>query len=436
MKVLILGAGCREHIIANRLAEDSEVYAIMNVLHPGISKISKEYLVVDYSEVGRIKEWIEKREFDVGFVSPDGLLAKGLSDLLKQAGVPIASPLKQAAKLEWHKGYARDLMKKNNIEGVPKYKAVFGIEEALGFIKENKEFVIKPFGLTGGKGVKVKGEHFHSEAEGLEYIKELIDEDEGALLEEKLEGPEFSLQGFSNGRELLFMPPVQDHKRAYEQDIGPNTGGMGSYSTGKLLPFMNEKDLEDGKGIMRKVMEVMRKENNPFVGILYGNFMVTKDGIKLIEFNARFGDPEAMNVLSLLGGSLSSIFLDMCREGELKGEFSEEASLVKYVVPEGYPVKGKKGEEIEIDEKGIKELGCDIYYGSVYSENGKVYTTPSRTAAVVGKGKDLYEVEKRVEKAISFVRGNLFHRKDIGTKELVEKKVEYVKRLKRNLKGF
>ncbi|GAG22430.1 unnamed protein product, partial [marine sediment metagenome] len=251
-------------------------------------------------------------------------------------------------------------------------------DDALRVIKEYETVAIKPLGLTGGKGVKVSGDHFSNIDEKLAYANGLIKKDGNVLIEEKLVGEEFTLQAFADGSNIALMPPVQDHKRAYTGDRGANTGGMGSYSTGKNLPFLQDSDLEEAKIIIQDTIAAMKEKNASFTGILYAQFMATKDGLRVIEFNARFGDPEAMNVLSLLKTPLTDVFLSMAKGELIPVEFSDECTVVKYLVPEGYPDSPKKDVEVNVDNNGIEQLGAKLYYASVYEENDKILTTGSR----------------------------------------------------------
>lgn len=431
MKVLLVGAGAREHILAEKLSRSAKLYSIMAAPHPGISRLSEEFLVHDPADSAVVGEWAKTRKIDVAFVSPDGLLAKGVSDTFADMGIPVASPIKKAAQIEWDKGYARNLMLSHKIPGCPGIKIAKDLGEARSAIREMGNVAIKPLGLTGGKGVKIMGEHLNSEEEATAYCSTLLEKDGCVLLEEKLEGEEFTLQAFCDGKSLALMPPVQDHKRAFEGDVGPNTGGMGSYSTGNLLPFMQQKDLEGAKAIMQATIDAMRKEKNPFTGVLYGQFMLTASGVKVIEFNARFGDPEAMNVLTLLKSDLSEIFLSMA-EGNLKPtSFGNDSTVVKYLVPDGYPDAGKAGMEISLNEKEVWNLGAKAYWGSVYEKQGKIFTSTSRAAAVAAHATTLEEAESKAEHATSFVRGPLWHRRDIGTRELIKRRMEHVRGLKK-----
>ncbi len=207
-------------------------------------------------------------------------------------------------------------------------------------VNELAGIVLKPDGLTGGKGVLVQGDHFQTRAEALEHCRNILKTHPSVTIEEKLEGEEFSLQCLCDGRTVVATPPVQDHKRRFIDDRGPNTGGMGSYSCADhLLPFLDSAAVADGLEITRKVAEAIRLETGvPYKGIMYGGFMVTASGVKLIEYNARFGDPEAMNILPLL----RTDFIDVCRaiiDGTLDRldiVFEKKATVCKYVVPIGY----------------------------------------------------------------------------------------------------
>jgi len=289
-----------------------------------------------------------------------------------------------------------------------------------------KEVVVKPDGLTGGKGVKVQGDHFANKQEALHYAIGLLWKQK-IVIEEKFNGEEFSLQSFTDGKTVLDCPPVQDHKRAFEGDKGPNTGGMGSYSDANhLLPFLKQEHVDAAHAITVKVVEALEKEcGSPYKGIIYGGFIITKKGVKLIEYNARMGDPEALNVLALM----TSDFVELCQH-IIKGTldqysliFEDKATVCKYAVPEGYPESPVKNEKIEVDES------FDTYYASVDKKEDGLYMTGSRAVAFIGKADSLDEAEKIAEEAVSSVKGKVFHRKDIGTSDLVNQRVEHMNQL-------
>jgi phosphoribosylamine--glycine ligase len=249
------------------------------------------------------------------------------------------------------------------------------------------------------------------------------------VLEERLLGEEFTLQAFVDGNHLVPMPLVQDHKRAFEGDTGPNTGGMGSYSMpDHKLPFVSKKDYTRALAIMQSVVAVMERTGSPYQGILYGQFMNTAEGPRVIEFNARFGDPEAMNVLSLLSSDLSEI---VCRiaEGSLAAShvsFKSRATVCKYLVPKGYPDTPHAGDPIMLpaDARAL------LYYANVEkSASGALLTQTSRTLAYVGIGETLEEAERSAEQAASGVTGEVRYRSDIGTRALLDRRIAHMKEL-------
>jgi phosphoribosylamine--glycine ligase len=231
------------------------------------------------------------------------------------------------------------------------------------------------------------------------------------------------------------MPLVQDHKRAYEGDVGPNTGGMGSYSAeDHLLPFVEKRDVETAGETMRRTVAALEDEGSPYRGVLYGQFMLTADGPKVIEFNARFGDPEAMNVLPLL----DSEFLEICQGivgGSLspsKVRFAHKATVCKYVVPEGYGTEPKSGREIRVDERAIEAEGSEVFYAAVNEENGRILTGTSRAVAVVGIDSSIEKAEQACERALRHVSGEaIYVRHDIGKRGIIEKKVERMRTLRK-----
>jgi phosphoribosylamine--glycine ligase len=252
------------------------------------------------------------------------------------------------------------------------------------------------------------------------------------VIEEKLDGEEFSLQAFSDGIKVYGMPLVQDHKRAYEGDVGPNTGGMGAYSDANhLLPFLKRAHMDEALSIMQKTIEAFRKKTGkPFIGVLYGGFMATARGVKLIEYNARFGDPEAMNVLSILKSDLYGVLEQMAAHKITKApEFEKRATVCKYLVPEGYPVKSITDQPLEIDSAALEESGARAYYAAVYENGGTIYTQKSRSVGLVGIAGSIEEAEKTAEKACSAVQGKVWHRRDIGTQELLKRRMDHMKRI-------
>ncbi|MAH33247.1 phosphoribosylamine--glycine ligase [archaeon] len=432
MNILLLGHGARENVIAETIRKSSyaKLFSYMKSNNPGIAALSEKIEIGSYSDMDKVKDFAKKNNVDFAFIGPEDSLSFGVVDVLQSEGIDAIGPVKMLAKLETSKSFTRNLLQKHEIEGNPKFM-VFGkenIDEIDDFLNIIEGIVVKPDGLTGGKGVKVQGDHFNTKEEAVAYCKEVLEKHESVVVEEKLDGEEFSLQCLTDGKTVLSFPAVQDHKRAYEDDKGPNTGGMGSYSCENLLlPFLKKEHVNEALKITKKVVDAIYSETGTYYkGIMYGGFILTKDGVKLIEYNARFGDPEAMNVLPLLKTELAGICQAIIVQdlGKLKIEFKKKATVCKYAVPEGYPDNPVKNEKIEIQSSNAK-----IYYASVDKKQDGLYMTGSRAVAFLGIGDNLEEAEKIAEEAVSKVKGKVFHRKDIGTKELIGKKVEHIKRI-------
>ena len=440
---LLVGNGAREHAIAEAICRNANVrlFAFMSANHPGIAALARksggEFAIGDIHSPAQVEAFAEGKGISLAFPSPDAVLAAGVTDALLIAGVPCAAPTKEASRLEWDKAYCRELLRDFRVPGAPKFGIFDNEKEAHAFIDAcNGEVAVKPSGLTGGKGVKVTGFQLKDGAEAKQYATELLSAKLGGkvniVIEEKLDGEEFSLQAFSDGSKIYGMPLVQDHKRAYEGDVGPNTGGMGSYSDANhLLPFLKREHRDEALSIMQKTIEAFRKKTGkPFIGVLYGGFMATKNGVKLIEYNARFGDPEAMNVLSILKSDLYTIFEQMAAHKMTKApEFEKKATVCKYLVPEGYPVKSVTDQPLSMEDLTLEESGARVFYASVYEKDGTIYTQSSRSIGLVGLAGTIEEAEKISESACSAISGKVWHRKDIGTPELLKRRTEHMKRI-------
>jgi phosphoribosylamine--glycine ligase len=437
MKILLVGGGAREHAVAEALKKNSEVklYAAMKNRNPGITRLCEEISNHDEMDVQRTVDFGKRTGTNFAFVGPEAPLAAGTADALDEVGIPCIGPKKTLARIESDKEFMRGLMAKYKIPCNLGFQAFDVFEETLDYLdRTDGEVAVKPVGLTGGKGVKVAGEQLKDVEETKRYVKEVIEEGIGGgrvILEEKAVGEEFTLQAFVDGKNVALMPAVQDHKRAFEGDKGHNTGGMGSYSDSNfLLPFIDDSIYDRaGDVIKRTVQALYRETGERYKGVLYGQFMVGKK-LKLIEFNCRFGDPEAMNVLSIM----KSDMVDICEniiDGSLgKVDFYSKATVCKYVVPKGYGIKSMSGQELQVDEKRIKASGAIVYYAAVNEEGGQITTTTSRSVGVVGIADSIEDAEKTCEEALKCVKGeHVYHRRDIGTKDLIDKKLKNVKAL-------
>jgi len=439
MRVLAVGGGAREHAIVAALARSgADVVVALKNRNPGIAKLAKDCLFADETDVRKVVEFAESKGAELAIVGPEAPLEAGLADGLLSVGIPTASPSKAAARLETSKSFMRELLLKHKVRGAVRFHVADTVKDAEDAIAQlGTDIVVKPTGLTGGKGVKVFGEHLMSRQDIIAYADEILSKKIGGsarlVIEEKLVGEEFTVQAFCDGRKVVPMPAVQDHKRAYEGDRGPNTGGMGSYSQKDgLLPFLKRRDYDDAVGIMGQVVDALRDEGAEYRGALYGQFMLTKDGPRVIEFNARFGDPEAMNVLSLLKSSFGHICERMAGGGIAAKDaaFAPKASVCKYVVPEGYGTKPLAGEEIRVDEAAIAKAGAVLYYANVNEKDGKIFTTTSRTAGIVGIADSIADAEKIAEDAVKHISGKIFIRHDIGKKDMLDAKVARMRKIR------
>lgn len=439
MKALLVGGGAREHAIAAALKKDPNVvlYTAMKNKNPGLMRLSAGVSNHDETDEHRNVAYAKKIGADFAIVGPETPLERGTADALEEAGIPCVGPKKALARIEWDKEFMRSLLDKYKIPCSLDHRVFDDYRGAWEYLDSvDREVAVKPVGLTGGKGVKVMGEQLKDKKEAKQYVKEVIEGGIGGgkvLLEEKASGEEFTMQAFVDGKSIALMPAVQDHKRAYEGDTGHNTGGMGSYSNSdSLLPFVDRQLYEKAGEVIKGTVKALKKETGEgYKGILYGQFMVGGKKLKLIEFNCRFGDPEAMNVLSLIKTPMSEVCESIIGEKLGRVDFESKATVCKYVVPVGYGLTKTPEQMIVVDEKRISSEGALLYYAAVNEKNGTIYTTSSRSLGIVGKADTLEDAERICENAVNMVSGeSLYHRRDIGTKELIETKMKHLKALR------
>ena len=409
MNVLVIGSGGREHAIVDALSRSARVGKIFCA--PGNAGIARqaECVPIGDTEVERLRDFAVAHAVDLTVVGPESALAAGVVDAFKAAGLRIFGPTKAAARIESSKEFAKELMAKYGIPTAG-FRAFTDYAEAKAYVAARPlPAVLKYDGLAAGKGVVIAETMEEADA----ALRDMLLDDkfgEGrVVVEDYLEGPEFSLLCFVSGRKVWPMVLAQDHKRAYDGDEGPNTGGMGAYSP---LPFISEEDERYAlERIMRPVAEAMADEGCPFEGVLYGGLMKTPQGIKVIEFNARFGDPETEVVLPRLKSDIVDIFCAVADGGDAELEWHDFATLGVVLASKGYPGDYAKGAEI----RGLERVEGTVYHMGTKSDGDRILTAGGRVLFVVGRGATLAEARKQALADVARIEcDNLFHRTDIG----------------------
>jgi phosphoribosylamine--glycine ligase len=414
MNVLIIGSGGREHAIAKAVSRSALLDTLVVIPgNPGISKIAK-CVSIDPFNNDLIKEFCIKQKIDLIIPGSEVYLENGIQDAFVDTDIFVFGPSKNAARIESSKEYAKDLMKKYHIP-TASYEVFDEYDKAMAYVKEKgAPLVMKYDGLAGGKGVVV-GLDLEMIEEALEkMLLKKVYGDSKVVIEEYLEGPEFSLMMFVHDDLCIPMPIAQDHKRLLDGDLGPNTGGMGIYSG---VPIIDNEVVEESiSTIMKPVIKALKKEGNAFTGFLYGGLMLTKDGPKVIEFNARFGDPEAEVVLPKLHGDILDIIMKLKNKEVVEPIWDEEIYLGVCLVSSGYPNKYDKGFEI----KGItNELSDFVYHMGTTLKDGKLVSNGGRVLLVLGKGKTIEEAKEHAYQNVEKITfENMEYRKDIGYKAL------------------
>lgn len=413
MRVLVVGAGGRCHAILDALKKSKhnlELYCA-----PGNAGIASIAHIVDIKEtnVEALKGFALQNKIDLTVVGPEIALAAGIVNEFNKAGLKIFGPTKEAAQIETSKAYAKALMKKYHIPTAG-YEVFSDYNQAMDYVRGHTlPIVLKYDGLAAGKGVVIATRLEEAEA----TLKDMLIDDKfgssSVVIEDYLEGPEFSFMCFVSGADVYPLEVSQDHKRAYNNDLGPNTGGMGAYSG---VPIISDSDKEYAlKKIMEPTALALIKEGCPFKGVLYGGLMKTKDGIKVIEFNARFGDPETEVVLPKLKNDLFDVFCDIIDGNKVNLAFDPMYYLGVVLASKGYPGSYEKGYLIE----GLEDVDGIVYHMGTKLEAGKYYTNGGRVLIVVAKGNTLLEAQQNANREASKIKSsNLFYRTDIGHRSL------------------
>lgn len=426
-KCLLLGNGGREAVLAEYISKGYSLYTVCSYENPSIiemvEKSGGKYIVADPFNKDIVSDFIKENNIGICLISSDNLLQDGLIDVAKNLGLKTFGPTSKGAKIEWSKTYALDIVEKLAPEMIIKNYNVTSVEKLKDIIDtyNDDSFVIKPEGLTGGKGVKVGGIHFKGKDKGFEYAKSCLEISGNVIIQEKIEGREFTVMALTDGKNIVVTPITFDYPYRFNEDKGPGTGGMGclSFENG-MLPFLEQKDIEECSKLIKETLKYINRDNLEFNGVIYGGFFKTKNGIKFIEFNSRFGDPEALNVLN----SLETPFTDVMKNIFNKTlstencKFKKECTFTVYVVTKEYAVENRKEPlKFTINKEAIEKQGVKIYFANTKHLKGNEYSSVSNSR-LFGLTTAANSLQEAKEKVYNSIKGNidevLDYRTDIG----------------------
>ena len=394
------------------MAERSELYAVLGHENPTIVRRCAQsggaHLLGDVLDATAIAAFAREQEIDIAMVSADEPLAAGGVDALLAQGTRAVGPTRAGAEIEWNKVFARELLQDLAPAAVPRMRIVrerSELEEAIASFGSTP-VVVKPSGLTGGKGVKVMGPHLADHDAAAAYAAELLAGEKsgpGVLVEERIDGAEFTIQAISDGRTVVFPNSTYDYPYRFDGDEGPGTGGMGSLSLAQpTLPFMSERHYREACSIIESVIERLGRDGRHFTGVMNSGFFATAEGVKVIEFNARFGDPECMNIMSLFEGDWTEVMAHLC-DGALSAAdvpLREEASVVLYLVSPDYALRAGGAYEFSLPIEAIEAEGGHVFFSSaVAADAGEDrYRTigTSRAVALAASAAELDAARARV----------------------------------------
>jgi len=376
------------------MSEHSELYAFVGHENPSIVRAAAGsgggHAVGDVCDPLAVAAFARAKEIDLAMVSADEPLQAGVVDALLAQGTRSVGPTAAGAEIEWNKAFARSVLAEVAPEACPQLRVLTSaaeLDEAMSAFGE-RPVAVKPSGLTGGKGVKVMGPHLADHAAARGYALELLErcgEGECVLIEEKIEAPEFTIQAISDGRTVVFPNSTYDYPYRFDGDRGPGTGGMGSLSLAQpTLPFMTREHYEQACSIIQRVIERLGELGRRFTGVMNSGFFATAEGVSVIEFNARFGDPECMNIMSLFSGSWTETMASICA-GTLSAAdvpLRDEASLVLYLVSPDYALRKGPAYDFELDVAAIEAQGASVFFSSAVSLGGDSYRTVGTSRAV------------------------------------------------------
>ena len=423
MKILLIGGGGREHALAWKLAQSPKVESILAAPgNPGIAELPKcECVALNLDDLEKVADFAEDNGIDLTVVGPEATLVAGIADVFKRRGLPVFGPSKAAAQLEGSKAFSKELMAKYDIP-TAFFKVCEDIETAKAYVEEKgAPIVVKADGLAAGKGVVVA----MTKEEALAAIDDMMGDqifgNAGArvVLEEFMEGEEASLLAFTDGKTVVPMIAAQDHKRIFDNDEGPNTGGMGTYAPAPVMTDVLR--LKATERVLKPVVAAMAEEGTPYQGCLYAGLMINGDSVKVVEFNCRFGDPETQVIMPLLDGDLADIML-ACATGsldEVEVAWHDKAAVCVVMASGGYPGKYENGKEIT----GLADANADeatvVFHAGTKAVDGKIVTAGGRVLGVTSVDKNIRDARDRAYAAVEKVKfDQVFYRKDIAWRAL------------------
>ncbi len=420
MNILVIGSGGREHALCWKLRQSPATEKLYCA--PGNGGTASDAVNVDINvpEHRQVVDFCKEKNIDLVIVGPEAPLAVGIVDDLEKEGINAFGPSYAAARMESSKIFAKELMGRYNIPTAP-FRIFDDFERAEEYIRaEGAPIVVKAYGLAAGKGVIVTGNVEEAVTAAREMLVEKKFKSAGSriIVERCLFGEEASILVLTDGENIIPLATSQDHKRAYDGDTGPNTGGMGAYSP---APVIDEKLFEEIMGtVIRPTIQALRKEGITYKGVLYAGLMITEDGPKTLEFNVRFGDPETQVILPRMKSDLAELLLAAAK-GDLSGrsaEWEEDECVCVVLASAGYPGGYEKGKKIS-GLKDAKEAGAVVFHAGTKAGNGGVYTSGGRVLNVVGKGRGIKEAVANTYKAVEKIHFDGMHyRKDIGYKAI------------------
>ncbi|MCH9652667.1 MAG: phosphoribosylamine--glycine ligase [Planctomycetes bacterium] len=421
MKVLVIGQGGREHALVSKLAESKSVSQVFCAPGNAGTQIDATNVAIDVSDIPRMLAFAKEESIQLAIVGPEVPLVAGMADALREAGVAVFGPSKAAAELEGSKSFAKQMMWKANVP-TAKSETFSNFEAAEGFLEEREEqpLVIKADGLAAGKGVLIcdTKQEARDAIQSLMRTKEFGDAGETVIIEEKLIGQEVSILAIVSGDTIIPLETSQDHKAAYDGDLGPNTGGMGAYSP---APLVTEELMDEIiEKILVPMVNVMKTEERPFNGVLYAGLMITNQGPKVLEFNVRFGDPEAQPVLMRLKTDLAQLLLAAAEErlGSIEPlEWDERPAICVVMASEGYPGDYEKGKVIRGLNEAAKLEDTKVFHAGTTIRDDEIVTDGGRVLGVTAIGETIGQAKLKAYQAVKCIRWDgAWCRKDISDK--------------------